>query len=125
MLYANENGFPPRVWGPAFWEVIHTVAANFPCRPTERHKREHLAFYRLFARMLPCARCRSHFATLLKTKKYGLTREVVESRKSLFRWTVCVHDAVSRNLGKKKIETPRGGWYRMYESRRRIKNISA
>ena len=89
--------FPPSVWGPFFWHTIHIVALGYPANPNYTEKKCAKEFYESLAFLLPCAVCREHYKTHLE--KYPLTPSL-DSKKDLLKWTIDVHNAVNKMLGK-------------------------
>lgn len=88
---------PPQVWGPFFWHTIHISALGYPSEPTYTHKKAAKEFYESLQVMIPCPVCREHYAEHLKL--YPLTPHL-DSREDLFKWTVVLHNAVNKSLGK-------------------------
>jgi hypothetical protein len=89
--------FPPSVWGPFFWHTIHIVALGYPKSPTYTDKKCAKEFYESLAFLLPCAVCREHYKQHLA--KNPLT-PFLDSRKDLLKWTIDIHNAVNKMLGK-------------------------
>lgn len=88
---------PPQVWGPFFWHTIHITALGYPSQPTYTHKKAAKEFYESLSILIPCPICREHFAEHLKA--YPITPHL-DSRTDLFKWTVVLHNAVNKTLGK-------------------------
>lgn len=88
---------PPQVWGPFFWNVIHIVALGYPTEPTYTHKKAVKEFFESLQVIVPCPKCRRHFADHLI--KYPITPHL-DARTDLFKWTVVLHNAVNKALGK-------------------------
>ena len=89
------HGIPPSVWGPGLWFTIHTVALTYPQKPTLTQKTKMRAFFKGLQPVLPCDFCKKHYAVELKSMKAS----VFDSRDSLFGWTVCFHNSVSKRTG--------------------------
>ena len=88
---------PPQVWGPFFWHTMHIVAMGYPNEPTYTHKKAAKEFYESLQIVIPCPVCREHYAKHLK--EMPLTAHL-DRRKDLFKWTVVIHNAVNKDLGK-------------------------
>lgn len=88
----------PAVWGTHVWYSIHFIALEYPIAPSETQKQVYFDFYRNLARVLPCTVCREHFEKVWKA--HPLTTDRLKSRRSLFAWTVDVHNMVNEDLGK-------------------------
>lgn len=88
---------PPQVWGPFFWHTMHIVAIGYPSEPNYVNKKAAKEFYESLEILIPCPICREHYAEHLK--KFPITPHL-DSRSDLFKWTVVLHNAVNKNLGK-------------------------
>ena len=88
----------PAVWGKHVWYSIHFVSLEYPLAPSEKDKENYFEFYRNLAKVLPCAICREHFKKVWM--HHPLTTDRLNSRESLFAWTVEVHNMVNTDLGK-------------------------
>lgn len=89
--------FPPAVWGPIFWLTIHIVALGYSETPSYAQKRAAKEFYEGLQHLIPCPTCREHYAEHLQ--KHPLAPSL-DNRRDLFTWTVNVHNAVNKKLGK-------------------------
>lgn len=118
LLYKNTSGFSPSIWGPPLWRSIHYIAANFGCEPSAEMKRGYLAFFKSLGNVLPCGMCRAHYKQHIRSGPLKLTLATVKDRKTLFQWTVRLHDAVTRSQGRVPPRPPRGGWYMQYNKDR-------
>jgi len=73
-------------WGPHFWATLHIAAlANGP---------QFKDFAETFPGILPCTECSQEFYKILSM--YPVTDDP-------FRWSVDVHNAVNRKLGKRVV----------------------
>jgi len=91
-------GYNPKAWGPEGWHFIHFIAMNYPITPTEDDKQKFNTFFQSLQYTLPCEGCAYNFGEKLKKSPPRL-----ESRKSLFEWTVDMHNEVNVSTGKQKI----------------------
>lgn len=89
----------PRIWGPTFWSVFHTVAFWVDSTPTRAQRDEIERYYHTFGTLLPCVACRDHYTELLRTMPVR-----AGSRAELIRWTIDVHNAVNARLGKPTVD---------------------
>lgn len=111
-------------WGPAFWQTLHTVAWTHADEPNAQQRAQAHAFVSAFARVIPCAACRQHFADMTSDElSRGPDADMFASRDAFARTTVAWHNAVNRRLDKpeRSVEDvridyfdgrPRGGWSR-------------
>ena len=87
-------------WGPEIWKGFHYTALGYPENPTSIDKQHYLKYYESFMFVLPCQECRQHYRE--HVKKMPLA-EHLGNRKSLFNWTVEMHNRVNRSLGKSEM----------------------
>jgi hypothetical protein len=79
------------VMGPSLWASIHNIARAY--EPTAEKQAAMRAFLSSLAVLLPCGVCGQHFGALAPTAP-------VDSKHSLFKWTVDTHNAVNARLHK-------------------------
>jgi Erv1 / Alr family len=96
MLY-NIN---PASWGPYYWKAMHYLTVAYPNNPTESDKEDVKQFFLSVGRVLPCEKCRAHFAKNLQN--YPLTETVLSSRYNLVNWLKDIHNEVNTWSGKKQ-----------------------
>ena len=94
----DDSGMQTRVWGPAGWLFLHSIAQNYPWNPTEQKKREYLEFFRLIGYVLPCRYCRESYQDFIKEPGTILNISVMASRKTLAFWLFKIHNAINRKL---------------------------
>jgi hypothetical protein len=87
----------PSVWGPPFWLTIHIIALAYPATPTYSEKKAAKEFFESLLHLLPCPTCREHYAE--HTRTLPLVPHL-DTRDDLFKWTLELHNAVNRSLGK-------------------------
>lgn len=90
----------PTEWGPAMWLAIHSTAACYPVNPTVADRARYLAFYESLGWVLPCKSCAQSYRTFLASGDVALHPEDFTTRVKLFDWTVRLHNAINRKLGK-------------------------
>jgi hypothetical protein len=115
----NKNGFNPKHWGSHLWRVLHIMALNY--RPTPAHKKAFKQFVESLKVLLPCKICRDHFNKCMSTGGLRLDRQALNSRESLFKWSVDLHNCVNaiskKNTNKKKSLQH---WLKYYERKRAV-----
>lgn len=89
---------PPNVWGPIYWNLLHSVIILYPNKPMDTDKDNFIVFINAFRNLLPCKECREHF--LLNLNKMPLTTEILSSRDSLILWGISIHNVVRLMLKK-------------------------
>ena len=88
----------PTVWGPKLWFVIHTFALNYPNQPTYEDKRVMEEFFNNLKSTIPCQKCRIHYTQRLERNPII---NYLDSKQSLFKFTIDLHNQVNKSLGKK------------------------
>lgn len=79
-------------WGPYFWATFHIASLTAGPLVDETDKATFIMFVEGFARVLPCPKCREHFADVLIANPIDY--------KNIFEWSVKVHNEVNLRLGK-------------------------
>lgn len=97
----GPSNIDPAFWGPGTWRLIHSVAQAYPEHPSKADQIKTARFYFSLSEVLPCSTCRSDFQHLMKQSELRLTKQHLASRQALYAWTVALHDAVNKKLGKK------------------------
>jgi hypothetical protein len=87
----------PTRWGKHFWITIHFVALGYPDHPSELDKVHYKTFFLSIGHVLPCQRCADNYKLHLEELPID---GYLDSRKSLFEWTVKLHNIVNKEQGK-------------------------
>lgn len=87
-------------WGKPWWQVLHAVTFNYPDKPDQATRDRVMLFFKLVPFLLPCGLCGVHFYKAMKDGEYALTADVLQSRDTLSRWLVDVHNHVNQRLRK-------------------------
>lgn len=97
-------------WGPDGWLFLHSCSFAYPEAPTTRDQEHARKFYENVGAMLPCEKCRRHYAQHLQADPVS---NHVHSREALTRWVVSVHNKVNESCGKATVPYDRVcEWYR-------------
>lgn len=83
---------PAKVWGPSLWNFLHLLALSYPDSPTSSDKARIREFLVALQKILPCTKCREHFATAISN---SLDDAAVSSKDAFFDWTVKFHNRAS------------------------------
>lgn len=102
----------PTKWGKFLWISLHLIALGYPDNPSEDEKKDYYTFYINLHKILPCVICSEHLVENLK--KHPLHACILKDRKSLFTWTVKLHNIVNEQLG--KTQMPLDKAFTMYNS---------
>ena len=97
----DKNGFQSKVWGPAAWLFLHTIALNYD--PSKKGMKEHYrCFFKCLKGVLPCGKCRENYTNII-TNVHKLDNQVLKSRDSLCRWLFTVHNQVQADIHSKTL----------------------
>ena len=94
----DDTGMQTRVWGPAGWLFLHSIAQNYPWKPTDEQKEWYYDFFKLVGNVLPCRYCRESYQDFIKQPGSELTKYTLKNRKSLVTWLYHVHNKVNKKL---------------------------
>lgn len=81
--------------GRATWLLLHTLAAQYPDRPSRQQQRDARALMDVLTRLYPCGECARHFAEVVRAHP-----PAVGGRRDFSQWLCRVHNVVNRALGK-------------------------
>ena len=91
----DDTGMQTRVWGPAGWLFLHSIAQNYPWKPTPEQQNNYLIFFKQVGNVLPCRYCRESYQKFAKS----LSIETMKDRKSIVTWLYLIHQKVNKKLG--------------------------
>ena len=57
----QKEGMRTKVWGPPAWIFLHTVAHNYPLKPTRQDRKNYKNFFKSIGYILPCKYCRMSY----------------------------------------------------------------
>ena len=84
-------------WGPAAWLFLHSVTFQYPEDPTDQDKNNYKIFFESLQNILPCPNCREHYQKNIQENPMNL-----ESRESLIKWVIELHNIVNQKNSKKE-----------------------
>jgi hypothetical protein len=87
----------PKTWGKHFWYTLHIVSLAYPEFPTLEQTENYQQFFTNFGKVLPCKKCSKNYQRHLK--ELPITDALV-NRKSLFDWSIKLHNIVNKELGR-------------------------
>jgi hypothetical protein len=104
----------PKVWGPHYWFVLHTIAISYPIKPNDVIKKKYYDFIQNIPLFLPIEEIGNNFSKLLD--KYPVT-PYLDSRQSLVRWVHFIHNKIngSINLPNLTLEQSMTHYYENYK----------
>jgi len=105
----------PKIWGPHYWFVLHTIALNYPLRPNEVTKKKYYDFIQNLPLFIPVTNMGNSFSKLLD--HYPVT-PYLDSRQSFIKWIYFIHNKINVSLGipEKSLEESLHKYYNLYKS---------
>jgi hypothetical protein len=88
----------PTVWGPKLWLFIHTIALNFPDKPSFEDVKNYEMFFENLKYIIPCEACRLHYTQRLSANPVS---KYLTDANTLFIYTIDLHNEVNKSLKKK------------------------
>jgi len=90
----------PKIWGPHYWFVLHTIALTYPLTPNETRQKKYYVFFHNLPLLMPIPDIGNSFSNLLDN--YPVT-PYLDSRESLIKWVHFIHNKINFSLGIKEI----------------------
>ena len=90
----------PKVWGPHYWFVLHTIAISYPLNPNDVTKKKYYDFIQNLPLFLPIEDIGNSFSKFID--KYPVT-PYLDSRESFIKWVHFIHNKINYMLGKEEI----------------------
>ena len=100
----------PFIWGKYLWTSIHYISLGYPENPTNEEKNDYKLFFENIFKVIPCYMCSENYKDHLVA--LPITQEVLRNTKSLFTWTVQIHNIVNKTLNKKQMSVTEA--YQLY-----------
>jgi len=97
---------PPPIWGPTYWQIIHSFANSYPYNPTDSDKSAAKKFYTDLVNKLPCKTCGDSYAIFIQRMPID---NYLDNKDKLMWWTYKLHTIVNdklRSQGKPKAAEP-------------------
>ena len=94
-----NTGVNPRkpAWGSSAWIFLHSVAYNYPDRPTQAIADAHKTFFSSLAHVLPCRWCRESYGKYMEALPI---EPALRNRRALCEWLYRIHNMTNAKLGK-------------------------
>lgn len=89
-------------WGKHLWYSIHFIAIAYPQNPTDEEKQAYRDFYEKLYLVIPCKRCSMNYLRHLEELPID---GFLQNNKTLFDWTVKIHNIVNVETGKPQWST--------------------
>ena len=100
-VYIQCNNMKPDIWGRHLWLSLHFIALDFSDNPTDEDKLNYKLFFENLHQVIPCYKCSLNYKPNLQQRP--ITDKDTMNTKSLFKWTVDIHNLVNTELGKKQL----------------------
>tara|TARA_Y100000996_G_scaffold12849_1_gene10108 strand:+ start:1070 stop:1501 length:432 start_codon:yes stop_codon:yes gene_type:complete len=104
----------PKIWGPHYWFVLHTIALTYPLSPNEVTKKKYYDFIQNLPLFIPIEEIGNTFSGLLD--KYPVT-PYLDSRPSFIKWVHFLHNKINKALSQDEInlEESMSAYYAHYK----------
>tara|TARA_B100000925_G_C21966940_1_gene456007 strand:- start:23 stop:454 length:432 start_codon:yes stop_codon:yes gene_type:complete len=90
----------PKVWGPHYWFVLHTIANTYPLAPNDVTKKKYYDFIQNLPLLLPIEEIGNSFAKYLD--KFPVT-PYLDSRPSFIKWMHFIHNKINVSIGEPEL----------------------
>ena len=90
----------PKVWGPHYWFVLHTIANTYLPSPNDVTKKKYYDFIQNLPLLLPIQEIGNSFAKYLD--KYPVT-PYLDSRPSFMKWMHFIHNKINVSIGEPEL----------------------
>ena len=104
----------PKIWGPHYWFVLHTIALTYPLYPNEVTKKKYYDFIQNLPLFIPISDMGNSFSKILDN--YPVT-PYLDSRQSFIKWIYFIHNKVNLSLDipEKSLEESLHKYYDLYK----------
>ena len=85
----------PKIWGPFYWFVLHTIALTYPLHPNDVIKKKYYDFIQNLPLFIPVQEIGNIFSSLLD--KYPVT-PYLDSQQSFVKWMNFMHNKINLSL---------------------------
>lgn len=92
-MSSSDPSADPKIWGPALWKFLHSMAANYPVDPNPQYRASSRQFFYALRHLLPCEICRLHYSALI-----GKRQPQTESAQDLQEWVLWLHNEVNHRI---------------------------
>jgi fumarate reductase subunit C len=105
----------PKIWGPHYWFVLHTIALTYPVKANETVRKKYYDFIENLPIFIPIENIGNYFSKLLD--KYPVT-PYLDSRESFIKWIYFIHNEVNKELGYEELTLSDSleKYYKQYEN---------
>ena len=115
----DDTGMRTAIWGQSGWLFLHSIAQNYPWKPSQEQIENYYNFFVLVGNVLPCRYCRESYQDFIKQRGTLLNLNTMRNRKSVVTWLYKIHNKVNKKLDVKDHPTLKQVWDK-YESFRSV-----
>lgn len=90
----------PKIWGPYYWFVLHTISLTYPLNPNETIKKKYYDFIHNLPLFIPISTFGNRFSEILDN--YPVT-PYLDSRESFTKWMHFIHNKINSYIGNDEI----------------------
>ena len=103
----------PKIWGPHYWFVLHTIAISYPLNPNDVTKKKYYDFIQNLPLFIPVEDIGNSFSKFLD--KYPVT-PYLDSRESFIKWMNFIHNKinVALNIPEMSMDEAMVSYYKNY-----------
>ena len=104
----------PKIWGPQYWFVLHTIALNYPLNPNSTVKKKYYDFIQNLPLFIPISEMGNNFSKTLD--EFPVT-PYLDSRESFIKWMYFIHNKIniSLSLPEKTLDESLKNYYELYK----------
>ena len=117
--YSNLSD--PKVWGPAFWFMLHTGAVKYPKLASPIIADKMKSYIIGIPTMLPCVVCQTHATNHIEKNMCNLD-DICSGRENLFKFFVDFHNIVNKRYNKPIVSVEDA--YKMYDGGINVNTMS-
>jgi hypothetical protein len=86
----------PKIWGPYYWFVLHTIALTYPQNTNDVTKKKYYDFIQNLPLFIPVPEIGNTFSNLIN--QYPVT-PYLDSQQSFMKWMHFIHNKINNSLG--------------------------
>jgi hypothetical protein len=87
----------PKIWGPPFWFMLHTISFSYPTNPSYHDKRHYYDYFQNVYHIIPCEECQDSYLQYLQENPIS---SFLDSNHALSKWVVELHNKINQKLDK-------------------------
>ena len=106
----------PKIWGPYYWFVLHTIALTYPQNTNDVTKKKYYDFIQNLPLFIPVPEIGNTFSNLIN--QYPVT-PYLDSQQSFMKWMHFIHNKINNSLGLDEVtmDEALSSYYELYRPR--------